>query len=133
MRKYEDKEFIHILRHVATYHEIYKAVGIDRVSPEALKKTLIYDLNKPESTARAYIRALKGEDQGLFSYDAGRDVIFLNKESVYDFFLNANHLLCWSKFGFRNEYVKKMESGYKDLQNENYKMRMYINEHIKNS
>ena len=94
MRKYEDKEFIHILRHVATYHEIYKAVGIDRVSPEALKKTLIYDLNKPESTARAYIKALKGEDQGLFSYDAGRDVIFLNKESVYDISFLMRIIFC---------------------------------------
>jgi len=70
MRKYEDKEFIQILRHVATYFDVYKVLRADRISPEGLKRLLLDNLNKPESTARAYVKALKGdEEHGLFYYD----------------------------------------------------------------
>ena len=131
MRKYEDNEFVLMLRHIATYFEVYKTIRADRISPEGLKRLLMDNLNKPESTARAYVRALKCDDRGLFSYDSERDVIFLSKEAVYDFFCNIRGFLCWKEFGFRDEYIRKMESEIKDLKIENYKLKMYINDRMK--
>ncbi|MCR5452813.1 MAG: hypothetical protein K6F00_09320 [Lachnospiraceae bacterium] len=131
MRKYDDKDFIQILRHIATYFDVYKAVRADRISPEGLKRLLMDNLNKPESTARAYVKALKHDYQGLFSYNPEKDVIFLGKESVYDFFCNMKDFLCWKEFGFRDEYIRKLESELKDLKIENYKLKMYINSRMK--
>ena len=38
MRKYEKKELVNFIRHLATYFDVYNCIGKREVSPEILKR-----------------------------------------------------------------------------------------------
>lgn len=93
MRKYEKKELVNFIRHLATYFDVYNCIGKREVSPEILKSNLMDYSQKPESTARSYVKKIKEDDHGLFSYDPIEDLIYLDPERTEEFMYNLEILL----------------------------------------
>ena len=93
MRKCEKKELVNLIRHLATYFDAYNCVGKREVPPEFLKSSLMEYSQKPESTARSYIKKIKEDDPGLFTYDPIEDLIYLDPERTEEFIYNLEILL----------------------------------------
>jgi len=93
MRKYEKKEFVNLIRHLATYFDAYNCVGKREVPPEFLKSNLMEYSQKLESTARSYVKKIKENDPGLFTYDSIEDLIYLAPERTEEFMYNLEILL----------------------------------------
>ena len=93
MRKYEKKEFLNLIRHLATYFDVYNCIGKKEVSPKILKSDLMEYSQKPESTARFYVKKIKEDDSGQFTYDWNEALIYLDSERVEEFMYNMEILL----------------------------------------
>ena len=48
---------------------------------------------KPESTSRSYVKKIKEDDPGLFTYDPIEDLIYLDPERTEEFMYNLEILL----------------------------------------
>ena len=82
------------LRHMLTYCDVYWCTAGHAVRPKKLKKQLMKDCFKPESTARAMVKGLTGEDYGLFYYDEEDDYLILDPFYVNEFLSNLEFFLC---------------------------------------
>ena len=72
--EYSDEQFKKILRNLSTHFNAYWSIqnGKDnKLSPKELKKYLMEDFSMPESSARACVKDLMGENHGLFRYCKG--------------------------------------------------------------
>ena len=93
MRMYGKDEFIKTLKHLATYFDVYNCVSRRGMNQDALKAYLMKHLNKPESTARSYIKAVKEDESSLLMYDEEIKEISIDQLAVDEFFYNAEILL----------------------------------------
>ncbi|MCR4691887.1 MAG: hypothetical protein K5739_11125 [Lachnospiraceae bacterium] len=88
------------LRHLQLYFDVYWITAGHAIKPKMLKQKLMKDSFKPESTARAMVKGLVGEDYGLFYYDDEEDYLILDSFYVNEFLENLEYLLC-RKISFR--------------------------------
>ena len=93
MRKYSKEEFVNLVRHLVVYFDVYNCVGKRKVTPDILKNDLMKHCQKPESTARSYVKKIKEDDSGLFTFEKSEDLIHLDPERVEDFMYNLEILL----------------------------------------
>ncbi len=92
MKKYGKEEFIKVLKHLATYFEAYNCIGIEEMEPEKLKWRLMEYSNKPESTARGWVKTLSKEYSGILKYDRDKELFSLDTEAAKEFLYNAEIL-----------------------------------------
>lgn len=107
--EYTDKQFVEILRHLATHLSAYWMVRRgEYMRPKKLKKALMEDFHMPESSVRACIKDLMREDSiGLIQYYKGEDALYVDDNRVDDFFENIDILL--SRDHEENVRIKELE------------------------
>ena len=107
--EYKDEDYVKMLRHIATHLPAYWAVSYgDGLSPKEVKKYIMEDFHLPESTARACINDLLGENCGLLFYDKKNNLLMIDQEKLEDFASNMNDLLSWA-YPYK-EHIKELES-----------------------
>lgn len=78
-------ELQELLRHVSNYYEIYEILWDGPISFEDLKKYLMIDCRKPESTARSYITTIRNGNKGMILVDEEEGTMELDTEAVKQF------------------------------------------------
>ena len=108
--EYKDEDYVKMLRHIATHLPAYWVIHNDYdkgMSPREVKRYIMEDFYWPESTARACIKDLMGENCGLFLYDKKNNLLMIDQEKLEDFASNMNDLLSWA-YPYR-ERIKELE------------------------
>ena len=120
--EYKDEDYVKMLRHVATHLPAYWVIHNEYagMSPKEMKKYIMEDFHWPESTARACIKDLVGENCGLFLYDKKGKLLMIDQEKLEEFASNMNDLLSWAhpyreRIKELEDELQKRKSAYENL------------------
>lgn len=130
--EYSDEQFKRILRHLATHFNAYWSIqnGKDnKLSPKELKKCLMEDFSMPESSARACVKDLMGENHGLFWYCNEEDYLVVDDEYVDEFYENMEYFLR-RRIATANQ-IAELEEELDELRQSNSRQAETINRYIK--
>ena len=106
-------ELQELLKHVSNYYEIYEILWDGPVTFDDIKKYLMIDCHKPESTARSYITAIRNGNNGMLFVDEEEGTMELDTEAVKQFEQELQELFNWNLYDQRHEelenYHKKLD------------------------
>ena len=112
-------DFEEIFKHMSTYWDIYRFVGMEQVNLDDIKFFLMEECDKAESTARSYINMLKDDNiNGLFVYDESENAVEVSEWMLSELLRGLDE-----RFGIcaYDPVVEKHEKAMEDL--ENYKVK----------
>ncbi len=118
------------LKHVQMYLPIYEFVGDEDKTFDEVKKYLIEDCEKSESTARSYLTTIRGSNPGLFMVDEETGVICVNPEMVKDFENKLDMLFQWHAFDQRSNEISELEEKLSDACRDKDEMEYYLRSEI---
>ena len=99
-------ELQELLKHVSNYYEIYEILWDGPISFEDIKKYLMIDCHKPESTARSYITTIRNGNKGMILVDEEEGTMELDTEAVKQFEQELQELLEWNLYDDRHEEME---------------------------
>lgn len=101
------------LKHVFTYYEVYENLWDGPVTFNDMKKYLMTECNKPESTARSYIAAIRNGNAGMIIVDEDKETMDLDIDAVVQFELGLQDIFGWDTYDVRHyqleQYQEKLE------------------------
>lgn len=118
------------LKHVQMYLPIYEFVGDEDKSFDEVKKYLIEDCEKSESTARSYLTTIRGSNPGLFMVDDEMGVLCVNSEMVKDFENKLDMLFQWHAFDQRSNEISELEEKLSNACRDKDEMEYYLRSEI---
>ncbi len=123
--EYRDEDYVKMLRHIASHLPAYWLVhDSNGTDPREMKKIMMEDFHMPESTARACIKDLMGDNCGMIDYDRKKNLFRMNYDKLDDFYSNMNDLLSWkSGEEIRIEELSAELSGF-SIQNQKLKAKL---------
>ena len=131
--EYSDEQFKKILlRNLSTHFNAYWSIqnGKDnKLSPKELKKYLMEDFSMPESSARACVKDLMGENHGLFRYCKDEDYLVVDDEYVDEFYENMEYFLR-RRIATANQ-IAELEEELDELRQSNSRQAKTIDRYIK--
>ena len=130
--EYSDEQFKKILRHMSTHYNAYWSIQngkASKLSPKELKKYLMEDFSMPESSARACVKDLMGENHGLFRYSKAEDYLVVSDEYVDEFYENMEYFLR-RKIATENQ-IAELEEKLDELRQSNSRQAKTIDRFVK--
>lgn len=104
------------LKHVYTYREVYDVLWHRPIGFDEMKKYLMQECRKPESTARSYITAIRGNNPGMIIVDEDAETMELDIEAVREFEKELECLFYWDEYDERHDKIEELEE---ELENVN--------------
>ena len=118
-----DENVATMIKHLATYLPIYEFVRDGAKNIETIKRHLMVEYDKPESTARAQVNAI--DDSPLFIKERG--VVSINKEAALELELWLNYIFSWESYDSRyheiESYREKISELKKEIRKANEKLK----------
>lgn len=94
-----------ILKHLATYYPIYEAIRCGVTDMDQIKQYLMFECNKPESTARMQISSLKY----MPLLNVKDNLVTIDRKTALELEDELEFIFEWSQYDRRCEKIKEFE------------------------
>lgn len=91
------------LKHIGTYWDIYRYIGKEERSFDDIKKYLMKECDKPESTARANISGFKTAKDNIIKISSDNKSVSVDPQKWNNLFWSMDERMHFSEYDYREE------------------------------
>lgn len=106
------------LKHFGTFWEIYQFIGCDGRTYDEIKRYLMKECDRPESTARAKINAFQAADDNLYSYHRSDKKVYFDYDKFNDLEDEIDHWLDIETNDYRGEQLAQLKKQFEEIKQE---------------
>ena len=107
------------LKHIGTYWDIYSYLGTSKRSLDEIKKHLMIECGKPESTARANISGFKSAEDSIADISRNGKIVRINIEKINALEKAIDCKIKFSKSDYRRDELEEILAERDNLKKEN--------------
>lgn len=106
------------LKHIGTYWDIYRYIGKEKRSFDDIKKYLMKECDKPESTARANISGFKTARDTIIKISSDGKSVSIDSQKWNDLLWSMDERMHFSEYDYREEERKEIYDAFIEDLNE---------------
>ena len=118
------------LKNIGTYWEVYCFVAEKDRSLDEIKKFLMVECDKPESTARAQVSAFKSARDNIFEFCENKNRVRISVDKVNALEKQMDDFLGFTEYDYRSDLLHKYEKTEREWKQECQQCRKEFNARI---